>query len=96
MVFDTLELITLLIMLAAFIMILKAYLTRINTKISKHLWRNFTIVAGLMLLNRVFTNIEVLFWNAGFNFLEHLAMLLAGLMFLYITWKTNQEVDGGS
>ncbi len=34
-----------------------------------------------------FTVIEGIFWQEGFNFLEHLSYALAGLSFTYSSWK---------
>jgi hypothetical protein len=92
MIFDTIEVITLVIMLIAFGFIMKAYLFGVQTAGSKKLWQNFLIVGGLIVLNRIFTNVEVLAWKSGFNFLEHLSMALAGIVFVYVAWTAKKEV----
>ena len=38
---------------------------------------------ALIVSSNIFTVVEGVVWQAGFNFLEHLSYLLAGVFFLY-------------
>jgi len=89
-VFDAIEVVTFVFSLIAFIFILKAYLGQTQTRTSKRLWTYFLIIASLILLNRIFTNIEALFYRDIFNLLEHLSIVVAAIAFVYITRATNK------
>ncbi|HLC50110.1 MAG TPA: hypothetical protein VJI97_01660 [Candidatus Nanoarchaeia archaeon] len=80
--FDIIEIVTLAISLAAFLLILKAHNEKINTPESKKLWMQFLLIAFFILLNRIFTNVEVLAYKPFFNLLEHLSTLIAAFIFL--------------
>ncbi len=84
MIFDTIELITFAFALIAFIFILIAYFK--SQRKSKKLLGGFLLVACFILLNRIFTNIEVLFFKDFFNLLEHLSVALAALVFVLVGW----------
>jgi hypothetical protein len=77
MIFDTIELVTLGISLLSLIFILNAYKNNLFQEKSQILWKNFLFFSVFLFLNRIFTNIEVLFWKTGFNFLEHLSIVIA-------------------
>ena len=87
MIFDIIELITFAFALIAFVFILIAYFKTVQKK-SKKLIGGFLLVSGFILLNRVFTNIEVLFFKEFFNLLEHLSVVLAALVFVFVSWLT--------
>ncbi len=84
MIFDVMELITFVFTLIAFIFILIAYFK--SRQKSKKPWIYFLIISGFVLLNRLFTNIEVLAFKDFFNLLEHLSVVLAALVFVYVSW----------
>jgi len=83
--FDNIELITLIINLVTFAFIFKAYKKGINTSESKKFWTYFLWVAILFLLNRIFTNVEVLAFRSFFNIIEHLSILAAAFVFILAT-----------
>jgi MFS-type transporter involved in bile tolerance (Atg22 family) len=86
--FDTIEVITLLINLIAFLYIYKAYKEGINTPESKKFWTYFLLIATFVLLNRIFTNVETLAFKSFFNLVEHLSTLVAAFIFVLITKNT--------
>ncbi len=86
MIFSIIELITFIFMLIAFVFILIAYFKSVQKK-SKKLLGGFLLIAGFILLNRVFTNIEALFFKDFFNLLEHLSVVLAALVFVLVSWQ---------
>lgn len=85
MIFDVMELITFVFALIAFILILIAYFMAVKKEMRK-LLRGFLITACFILLNRIFTNIEVLFFRDFFNLLEHLCIAVAALTFVFMAW----------
>ncbi len=86
MIFGIIELITFVFASIAFILILIAYFKAVQRK-SKKLIGGFLLVACFILLNRLFTNIEVLAFKEFFNLLEHLSVVLAALVFILVSWR---------
>lgn len=87
MIFDPIETITLIFSFVAFVFVVfevKQHTSDSGT--SKRFWRSFLLVAGLIFSNRLFTNLEVLFYGDIFNMLEHVAMACAACVFLYSVW----------
>ena len=84
MIFDAIELITFVFALIAFILILIASFK--STQKSKKLCIYFLVISLFILLNRIFTNIEALFFRDFFNLLEHLCIVAAALTFIFMAW----------
>ena len=85
MIFDVIELITFVFALIASILILVAYFRSIEK--SRKLVGGFLAASSFILLNRIFTNIEALFFRDFLNLLEHLSVALAALVFVYVSWS---------
>ncbi len=85
MIFDVIELITFVFAFIAFIFIIMAYFMQ---KQQKKLPGGFLVISLFVLLNRIFTNIEALFFRDFFNLLEHLCIAAAALTFVFMAWLT--------
>jgi hypothetical protein len=86
MIFEVMELITFVFAFIAFIFILSAFFKSMQTAKSKKIWVYFLIIGFFILLNRIFTNIEALFFRDFFNLLEHLCVAAAALTFVFMAW----------
>jgi len=82
---ETIELVTLGIAVVVFILMIIAYAKQRMYKDSNFLVSTFIFIYLFVLLNRVFTNIENLFFKELFNLLEHLSILLVAFGFVYLT-----------
>jgi high-affinity Fe2+/Pb2+ permease len=90
---DVIEIVTLAFSFVAFIFVMITY-QGISTKSrSKYIAKFIFLGVGFILANRVFTNVEALGLNTMFNFMEHLSIMIAAGIFLYIVWYTNREVN---
>lgn len=79
MIFDTFELITFVMALLGFIIL------TINSRKLKNKKLKFAFILAFLfiLLNRIFTNVEALFFRDFFNLIEHSCKILAALSFAY-------------
>ena len=93
MIFDTREFVTLLFAIIAFIFILIANRKSKNDVSSREVWIYLLVAASLILLNRLFTNIEEIVYKDAFNFLEHLSIVFSALAFLLVALKTYKEME---
>ena len=88
-VFDTTEFISLIITSIGFLIIIYLYFFK-NIKEDKDGLldvRLMLIIFIFLFLNRLFTNIEALYYKEFFNFLEHISSGLAGLAAIMLCWK---------
>ena len=90
MIFEPIELITFGVILVSFVLFLRTYLK--NKESNKEIWNCLFVIGVFILLNRIFTNIEVLAYGDLFNLLEHLSMLLASVVFVYFSWMLNRSL----
>ena len=82
--FDTIEVITLIFNMIAFLFIFKAYLIGIDTPATKKFWGLFLLIAFFVLLNRIFTNLEALALKEAFNLMEHFSTLIAAVILAFV------------
>ena len=94
MVYDIIELVTLVFSIVAFVFIYKAYRKSKSSQTPRKIWTYFFILSIFLLLNRIFTNIEVFFYMDLFNTLEHLSILIASVVFLFGSWRASEEIQG--
>lgn len=91
MIFDLIELLTLCFAFVALLFISKAFKSR-ERKDDRPLFLGFLFGTFFIFLNRVFTNIEVLFYGDILNFLEHLSIFLASIIFLCsLVWRAKHD-----
>ena len=91
MPFETIELVTLLFSAISFVFVFGAYMQSRWPISSKKVWTYFLMISIAILANRVFTNIEALFFEDVFNIFEHTTILIISLMFLYIFRDAQRE-----
>ena len=90
--FNTIEIITFVFNLIAFLFVYKAYTTVIDNPEIKKFWKLFLLIAVFFLLNRFFTNIEGVLLGDIFNLLEHISVLIAGLLFVLVVINVSKGV----
>lgn len=86
--FDAIELVNLGVSLIAFVLIYKAYRKGADDGISKKFWMYFLLIAILVLLGKVFDNLDDLAFEPYFNLMQHLSSVAAAAVFMLVTRKT--------
>ena len=90
--FDAIEIITFAFNLISFLFICKAYYASTDNPEIKKFWKLFLLIAVFFLLNRFFTNIEAIGLIDIFNVLEHVSILVAGLLFVFVVINVSKGV----
>jgi len=88
-VFDTTEFISLIVASIGFLIIIYLYFFK-NIKEEKYGLldvRLMLIIFVFLFLNRLFTNLEALYYKEFFNYLEHVSSGLAGYTAILLSWK---------
>lgn len=87
--FDATEFISLFVASIGFLIIISIYFFKGINKEKEDLLdiRLIFIIFLFLFLNRLFTNIEALFYKEFFNLLEHLSSALAGIAAIILGWK---------
>ena len=86
--FDAVELVNLALSLIAFVFVYKAYRKGADDGISKKFWTYFLLIAMLVLLGKIFDNLDDLALKPYFNLLQHLSILGASIAFVLAAKKT--------
>ncbi|MBT7705920.1 hypothetical protein HN747_00590 [archaeon] len=95
MVLETIEVVTLIISVVALILISKVYGRNKDISGGNVLWKYILLSAVFLVANRVFTNMEGLYYREFFNFLEHLTTALLAF-FLLMSARFTRGYNNGS
>ena len=82
--FETIELVTLVFSIIAFIFVYKAYKEGIHNSVAKKFWIYFLLIVLFNMLSRLFGNIEELALMPYFNLLEHLSRVAIAIFFVLV------------
>lgn len=80
--------------IVAFIVILICFIFILLTTKADKRWRWLAVGIGFLLLEQIFTNIEVFWWGAGFNFLEHFSAMIGCIIFAAACYISYKKVGG--
>ncbi|MBI2541328.1 hypothetical protein HYV80_01285 [Candidatus Woesearchaeota archaeon] len=82
--FDAIELASLVFSIIAFVFVFKAYRKSANDAVARKFWVYFLLIALLIMLGRLFDNLDDLAFEPYFNLLQHLSSVAVAIVFVLV------------